>query len=42
MLSEISHYIEDENGHITRVMIKNVHKGKGRGEAFYESKQSFF
>ena len=25
--SEISHYIEDDNGHVTRVMIKNVNKG---------------
>ena len=25
--SEISHYIEDDNGNVTRVMIKNVNKG---------------
>ena len=25
--SEISHYIEDDDGNVTRVMIKNVNKG---------------
>jgi hypothetical protein len=34
--SEISHYIEDEEGQVTRIMIKNVKKGIK--DEFFESK----
>jgi hypothetical protein len=37
--SEISHYIEDERGHVTRVMIKNEHKGVK--EEFFISREKF-
>ncbi len=32
----MSHYIEDDNGHVTRVMVKNVKKGIK--DDFFESK----
>jgi hypothetical protein len=32
----VSHYIEDDNGHVTRVMIKNVKKGLK--DEFFESR----
>jgi hypothetical protein len=38
--SEISHYIEDEDGHVTRVMIKNVNKGLK--DEFFISKDKGF
>ena len=39
--SEISHYIEDDNGHITRVMVKNVNKGLLKDEFFISRDKSF-
>lgn len=38
--SEVSHYIEDDNGHVTRVMIKNVKKGIK--DEFFESRTNNF
>lgn len=40
MPSEISHYIEDEMGNVTRVMIKNVNKGLK--DEFFESRTNEF
>lgn len=38
--SEISHYVEDENGKVTRVMIKNINKGL-KDEFFLSGERNF-
>ena len=40
MPSEISHYMEDEMGNVTRVMIKNVNKGLK--DEFFETRNNEF